>query len=491
MPDDILINTGTGVTVWTDQSGTRHAQVVKVSIGADSTHTLLAFGQTVMTGSLPVVLASDNVLSASGVTIASVTTGTMHVTNVLSATGVTIASVTTGTFTVAGTPTVTVSGTSIYGVSSTNLGTTGAGFLIVGIQATTARAMAIHTTGGLIIATMPAVGGGQQYTIDTTDIAATGTGTLIIGIQTGATTAKGLALSTTGGLIIASMPAVGGGSQYQVDTTGIAATGTGTLVIGVQSGATTARGLAITTTGAAHVAVQGVLSASGVTIASITTGTVTAIGNMFHTHNTTASGTIGQGIVIMGYQATTAVGLAIDAAGNPQVDVINVISASGVTIASVTTGTMNVINVLSASGVTVASVTTGTMHVINVLSATGVLLAATTASIGAVIGTAHASRWNAYAVSTTSGGGHAILKTSGAHTLYITDLMVSVDVPMNVSFYSSSAAQTPVISVFLATKGGFAFPMTTPLVITSAQSLVFIGSLSGSCAAYAAGHTVT
>jgi hypothetical protein len=162
--------------------------------------------------------------------------------------------------------------------------------------------------------------------------------------------------------------------------------------------------------------------------------------------------------------------------------VVNVLSAANVTVASVTTGTMNVINVLSASGVTVASIATGTVTVLP-----GVLLAATTASIGAVVGTAHASRFDAYAVNTTSGAS-VIVRTSGAHTIYITDMVLSVDVPSRVDIFS---AATTKMSLYLATKGGFAVGLSQPMVLNSNQSLTFTPSASGSAMMFVTGYTVT
>jgi hypothetical protein len=326
--------------------------VIKVSLGADGTHKLLAVGQSNMTNSVPVVIASDNVLSASGVTIASMTTGTvnvvntvaisgsvtalsvvtgtMDVVNVLSASNVTVATIATGTVSVVNTPTVTVSGDAFYAPNSTNLGTTGDAIVVAGIQGTTARALAMDAAG-----------------------------------------------------------------NPQVD------------------------------------------------VLNVTTGTV---------------------------------------------DVANTVAISGsVTALSLTTGTVNVVNVLSASGVTIASVTTGTMNVVNVLSATGVLLAATTANVGAFVGTAHASRFDAYAVNTTSGSS-TIVQTSGAHTLYITDMILSCDVPSRVDIFS---AATTKMSVYMATKGGFTVSLKSPMVLNSNQSLTFTPSASGSASLFAAGYTVT
>lgn len=115
----------------------------------------------------------------------------------------------------------------------------------------------------------------------------------------------------------------------------------------------------------------------------------------------------------------------------------------------------------------------------------------TTATISntkiAVVSTAHSSVFNGFAVSTTSGSS-VILKTSGSHTLYITDLMFSVDVPMSIDIKSDDTVKA---TVYLATKGGFVFPTTTPFICNSAQSLKFQQSASGSCAGYCAGYTVT
>ena len=454
MADNVLINTGTGATVWTDQSGTKHAQVVKLLVGTEDTFSYIEKGATAGAASIPVVLATDQatvpvsvpVLSATNVTVASVATiatGSVSVVNtptmtiatalampVLSASGVTIASIATmatGSVSVVNTPTVTAAGTMFYGVNSTNLGTTGSGVLITGIQATTSRALAIHTTGGLIIASMPAVGGGQQYS-QTDTVGSTGTGALAFGVAED--TAQPIALHTTGGLIIGAMPAVGGGEQYVHGTTGIAATGTGTLVIGVQSGATTAQRLVLTTTGGLVIGAAPVLSATGVTIASVATGTLS---------------------------------------------VVNVLSASNVTIASITTGTVTSI----PSG-------TQTVTVANVISATGVTLAATTAIAGAFIRTAHPQQVQAFAIVTSSAS--AIVLTSGAHTIYVTDLMVSVDGPMNVSIRSATTQRS---QVYLATKGGFVFPMQQPLKLNSAQSLTVLPSSSGNCAVTMQGYTVT
>lgn len=327
--EGIPINSGTGPTVLVDQSGTAHAQIVKIAQGGDGTFTLA--DTIAISGTASVTFVGVPAVTAANVTVASVTTGTMHVTNVLSATGVLVQAVTTGT---------------------------------------------MHVTN---------------------------------------------VLSATG-VTIASITAVG---PYQVGGALIASgTGTGPLVMGIQSGATLGRPILVTTTGSPVV-------------------------------------------TFAGTQAVT---------------------AANVTIASVTTGTMNVVNVLSASGITVASLTTGTMNVVNVLSATGVLLGATTAGIGNVVSTRHAQRFQAFVLATTSAAGGVIVQTSGAHTLYITDLLISVAGSMNVQVCSETTAMG---QVYLPTTGGFVMDLTQPLVCTTAQSLRVILSSSGECGVTAVGYTVT
>ena len=91
------------------------------------------------------------------------------------------------------------------------------------------------------------------------------------------------------------------------------------------------------------------------------------------------------------------------------------------------------------------------------------------------------------AVSTTSGAAFIII-TSGANTLYITDLLVSVNTAMSVSLRS---ATTQISIVYLSTNGGYLHPMVSPMVLGSNQSLTVLQSASGSCSVYAAGYTVT
>jgi len=100
----------------------------------------------------------------------------------------------------------------------------------------------------------------------------------------------------------------------------------------------------------------------------------------------------------------------------------------------------------------------------------------------------HDLRWQAYVIATTSAAGGVIIMTSGAHTLYITDMLVSVDGPMDVSL----ASETTVFSkAYLATKGGFVLNMVNPYVCSTADSFRVILSSSGACGVSVVGYTVT
>lgn len=171
--------------------------------------------------------------------------------------------------------------------------------------------------------------------------------------------------------------------------------------------------------------------------------------------------------------------IAVDIVGTNNYQIVKVVqagdgSAGGLADSFKVTGT----NFTVASDTTVVA--------LPVISGTGLLLAATTAGIGAVVSTAHSSRWDAYAVVVDSVS--AIVKTSGAHTLYVTDLLVSVDVPMTVGLLS---AATTKLTAYLATKGGFALTLKSPMVLNSNQSLMFEPLTSGSASCFAAGYTVT
>jgi hypothetical protein len=511
--ENIKIDSGTGPAVAIDQVGTDCYQIVKVVQAGDGSAGTLGNVFTVTeAGTVPISVASLPAISGSvSVINTPVVTATVTVMPVLSASNVTVASLAAITpFQVGG------------GVIASGTGT---GPLIMGIQsgATLSKPVLVHTTGGLIIAAMPAVGGGQQYPTGDTSMGATATGTVIMGMQSGATTGRAVAITTTGGLVIGSMPAVGGGQQYSAGATDMGATATGMVLIGVQSGATTGRALLVSTTGGlivdaytisnigtvSTVLAMPVLSATGVTIANVTALTPFVAGG-----GVIASGT-GTGPVIMGMQsgATLAKPIAVTTTGaqyvtnlgNENVNLAKImaqdIAVSGgpstvgclrVELANDGTGAMRIVSTVSTLGTIVNAVTvTASANpirvVVNAITGTEtVSLAATTAVAGAFVGTAHASAWNASIVVTDSS--NTIVKTSGAHTIYVTDLMVSVDVPMTVRIFSAATFK---LSVYLATKGGFVFPMATPMMLNTAQSLTITPAVSGSCCCYAAGYTVT
>lgn len=102
------------------------------------------------------------------------------------------------------------------------------------------------------------------------------------------------------------------------------------------------------------------------------------------------------------------------------------------------------------------------------------------------VATAPSSYVDGYAVETNSS--NAILVTSGAHTIYITDLMFSADIATSIKFFSAATTKG---EVYLATKGGFVLALNSPLQLNSAQSLTFTPSVSGSVAGFAVGYTVT
>ena len=194
--------------------------------------------------------------------------------------------------------------------------------------------------------------------------------------------------------------------------------------------------------------IAGSVSLSGtgnVTIASITTGTVSI--SPMYINAQTAIGATGAGILCIGVQwgaTTTARALTLNTTGAVLVQVINNLSAA--------------------------------------------LLTGTTRA-GSLFSTAHPTSWDATVIATTSAAAGVIVKTSGAYTLYITDLLVNVDGPMTVTLCSETTPKMYLVG--LATKGGFAMNNVTPIVLASAESLRVVLGSSGSCSVFAAGYTVT
>ena len=383
MADNVLINTGTGATIKTDQVGTAHYQVVKVALGSADTASLLPVGQQVMADSLPVVIASNQ--SAIPIVFTPAGTQDVKVTNAVAMSG-------TGNVTIAGTPTVTASqgGTWNIATVSTCLGVVNYNF-------------------NKLLGEDPLIGEGVSGVgVQRVTIANNGSGRLQL-VATVSTVGSILAMPvlSASNVTIASMP---------------------------------------------------VLSASNVTIASITTGTM---------------------------------------------NVINVLSASGVTIASLPaiSGSISVINtpvitatisnnplICTAANVTIASVTTGTMNVINVLSATGVLLGATTGAVGMIVDTRHPQRFQAYGVSVTSAAGGTIIQTSGAHTLYITDFICYISATNTVAICSET---TVLARVYGAGNFAHGFSFSQPLVCNTAQSIRTVCGAASSASLTIVGYTVT
>lgn len=360
---------------------------------------------------------------------------------------------------------------------------------------------------GKLVQTVVGGGGGTQYVVATTGVS-TGTGTLFIGVNVD--TAVPIKVDAAG---VVSVSGGGGGVQYTLATTTIAATGTGTLIFGINS--TTLRAIRMTADGTIFVANTGTQVISG-NIATVSTllGTLTISGTVDGTfgggqqyvQDTTTIGVTGTGTLFIGVNATTARALTLSATGDPGVRQITspwVCTAANVTIASITTGTVSISGsiatvstvstllgtvVVTAANVTIASITTGTMNVVNTVAVSG-----SVTPLGqpfAVYQTHVATQWNSglVTITTSAAGVGGILKTSAADTVYVTDVLVSVDVPMNITLRS---ATTGLAIVYLATKGGLTMTLRTPMVCTTAQSFTFIPSLSGSASVWAAGYTVT
>lgn len=404
----IPINSGTGPEVATDLVGTDNYQIVKVIQGAA--------GATVGMGNAFVVTGSVSV-------------------------GVSTLTATTGTFSITGPVFVTNTGVFNVATITTLLGT-------------------VSVSGG---------GGGVQYPINDTSMLATGTGTLILGLQTGATTSRGIAVTTTGAQFVV-FPAAQIVTAANVT---IASVTTGTMnVINVLS----ASGVTIASVATGTMNVINVLSASGVTIGNIT-------GSSVYTVAGTALGTTGQGFLILGIQtgSTAAQPIAVSTTGYSY-------------IANVVTGTMNVVNTVAISGsasVINTVAISGSASVINTVTITGSASMSGTGNV-TVVGKplvlsqpTTANNLNGNVVVTNSS--NAICLTSGAYTICITDLVVSVDVPMNVTFFS--AATTKAGPFYFATKGGMALGLTSPIILNSNQSFTVTPSLTGSCTVFAAGFS--
>ena len=313
-----------------------------------------------------------------------------------------------------------------------------------------------------ISGTVSGGGGGVQYSQGDTTIAATGTGTIFFGIT--ATTARAIKVAGDGTVFVSGG---GGGVQYVQGGTQDTAGKTGTVILGVS--ATTAYALAIASTGGLSYINTVNFIAAG-TVDAVVSGTVTAL----------PSGT--QNVIVIGTPAVT-VGTGL----------INISGTVPVTLASLATGTVSI----SGTSTVVFGATqpiSGSVSVVNTPTVTiggtaSAFLLAGTARAGSLFLTAHPTNWNAVVIATTSAAAGVIVQTSGAHTLYITDLLVNVAGPMSVTLCSETTAKMYLVG--LATNGGFAMNNVSPMVLNSAQSLRVVPGSSGSCSVFAAGYTVT
>lgn len=233
----------------------------------------------------------------------------------------------------------------------------------------------------------------------------------------------------------------------------------------------------------------GLMSISGTVPVTIGTPTITVATGVVTISNTVpvtfSTGTVSLSgtsnfIMISGTVSTGTVSLS---------GTSNFIMVSGtVTTGTISlSGTSNVAVVgtpaVTAANVTIASVTTGTVS--SYLIPQSVL--GTTAHGGFIL-VPNASKFSAYAFNTTSAAGGVIIKTSGANTIYVTDILVSVASPMSVTLMGSG---TPLAVVYLATNGGWVQSFINPLICTSAQSFVVVCGSSGTCSVMANGYTVT
>lgn len=313
------------------------------------------------------------------------------------------------TFTPSGTQNVSVVNHPAYIQGATSVGATATGAILMGLQATTSFAVGISGSNAMLVsvANPSAIGGGVQYVQAATTIAATGTGTLIFGVQS--TTAFAVGISGSNQMIVS----IGNTSVTITGTVGalmlqkLDNTNDTILVYGAQTGSSINQPIAVSTTGGLYIASGG----GG--------GAQYAVGS-------TAMGATGTGTLMLGMQ----------------------------------TG--------STAGQAIAVSTTGYQYTLR---------------------GAQPTRFQAFVLATTSAGAGVIVKTSGANTLYITDLLINVAGPMNVLVCSETTTMAG--PIYLASQGGFTMGLVQPLVCTTAQSLRVILSSSGSCSVLAVGYTVT
>lgn len=98
----------------------------------------------------------------------------------------------------------------------------------------------------------------------------------------------------------------------------------------------------------------------------------------------------------------------------------------------------------------------------------------------------HASKISGYVSQTTAT--NVIVITSGANTIYVQDIVISVETAMSVTLFS--AATVKLGPLYFATQGGVPLRFVQPMVLNTNQSLTVTPSASGTCSVFAGGYTV-
>jgi hypothetical protein len=417
-----------------------------------------------------------------------------------------------------------------YVVDTTGVGT-GTGMLMLGLQTDTARGIRVQSDGTVFVShtgtANVSVVNAPTVTVSNLDAVTITTGTVDI---SNVVTISGTVDGT-----------FAGGIQYVAGTTSPGASGTGTIFLGIQS--TTARAVRLNTDGTVFVSHTGTANVSVVNepVVSISTGTVDVVslpaitgtvtsipsntgtianiltvgtvlgiisisgtvdgtfggGQQYSVGNTTPGAT-GTGTIFLGIQSTTARAIRLATDGTMFVSHTGTadVSITNIPAVIVNTGTMDVVSLPAITG-TVTSIPSNTGTLSNILTVGTVLgtlaVSGSVSPLGqpfAVYNTHIGTQWNSglVTITTSAAGMSGILKVSAANTPYVTDVIVSVDVPMNVQLRSATTAMA---ILYLATKGGMVANFKTPMVCTTAQSFTFIPSASGSCSVWAAGYTVT
>lgn len=343
-------------------------------------------------------------------------------------------------------------GTSAIGAVSIIAGTATQDVKLVAVG-TTAPVTIVNTAGpytisgtvtGIVAASgtqdVNIVAGGAitQYQQNATAIGATGTGVLIMGIQSGATTSRALVITTSGDqrafvVNTAAVTIAGGTSDvnllsplYQQGGTAVAATGTGVLLMCIQSGGTTSRALAITTSAAAHVFVPDTVTIAG-TVTALAAGTQTISGSASIINTVAVSGSV----TAIGL-ATTASFILVGASTTAPVTIVN--TAGPFTIS----GSASVINTVAVSGSVTAIGLSTTADFFCIPTGNSIRYAGTSTNVNQL-----------YLTVTTSAA--VILVTSAANKVFIiTSLWLNGN---TAAAFKLQSATTDIGTMFIATSG--------------------------------------